>query len=303
MTFEFNKNLPLLNDEYIAPTSEADSSETLPSIFDSENPDTPFVPEILESSIWDNITTWEPNSQSSSYDASTLPASTENIWNKSIEEQVAEYESAYSFNGGSWFAEIENRRVSSSGSRYKKYNSYTGSDIVPVITLPNGGSHIIGEISTISISVHSETFPVRMLGRRSPQGFTRGSRVIAGSIIFNSFDLYPFYDIIGSMNFSSGDGPWTGQSKNNVFPLADSLPPFDITITFMNEYGNYPYSASKMAAASSAPQGSVMRLYGVVLVDDGTTLSIDDLVPEHVFSYMASGIAPMHYPSGWKTTE
>jgi len=76
--------------------------------------------------------------------------------------------------------------------------------------------------------------------------------------------------------------------SNWLYPLADSLPPFDITITLMNEYN---------------PIGSVIRIYGIVLVDDGQTLSIDDLVTENVYSYMAAGIAPMHYPTGWKIVE
>jgi hypothetical protein len=199
---------------------------------------------------------------------------------------------------GPWLEEIERRRVGRKGSRYKRYSNYTGSDIVPSITLPNKDSYQIGEIATISVSVHSETFPVRMLGKRGAQGFTRGPRTIAGSIIFTQFDLYPFYDIVSSV-YNKSREPWTTE---DVYPLADSLPPFDITISFMNEYGNYGYESGSINAAMK-PQGSVLRLYGVVIVDDGITLSIDDLVPETVYSYMAAGIAPMHYPSGWTAVE
>ena len=223
---------------------------------------------------------------------------------KNLEYQVnsdnfnAIYDSHYSpQDGSSWEKQIQDRMKNQRSSRYKKYNTYTGADIVPVVSFPNGASHTIGEISTISISTHSETFPVRMLGKRSVQGFTRGPRTIAGSIIFTQFDLYPFYDIVSS-SFSKQE-VWN-TDHGQVFPLADSLPPFDITISFMNEYGNYGYQEKSMSTRKSQPQGSVLRLYGVVIVDDGITLSIDDLVPETVYSYMAAGIAPMHYPSGWE---
>ena len=55
------------------------------------------------------------------------------------------------------------------------------------------------------------------------------------------------------------------------------LPPFDIVITFFNEYGI----------------GAKMKIFGVTIVDEGQTLSIDDLITEQTYTYMARGIQPL----------
>lgn len=164
-------------------------------------------------------------------------------------------------------------------SNLSKLNkTYTGIDIVPVITIPNRPPVTIGELSTLSISTHMEKFPVRTCGRRNPLGFSRGQRTIAGSMVFSLIDAYPFYRMMNE----AGEAFWDVAAE---YPLADSLPPFDITITLNNEYED---------------RGAVMRLYGVTIVDDGTVFSIDDLVTENTYSYMALGIAPVHRVNKWE---
>jgi hypothetical protein len=60
-------------------------------------------------------------------------------------------------------------------------------------------------------------------------------------------------------------------------PLADMLPPFDIIITLVNEYGQY----------------AKMKIFGVTIIDEGQTLSIDDLFIEQTYTFMARGIQPL----------
>jgi hypothetical protein len=57
----------------------------------------------------------------------------------------------------------------------------------------------------------------------------------------------------------------------------DELPPFDIVVSFANEYGQ---SASKV-------------IYGAVIVDDGMTLSIEDIFTENQMTYIARDIEHM----------
>lgn len=160
----------------------------------------------------------------------------------------------------------------------KMNRTYTGIDVTPVISIPGRSPVTIGEISTISISTHMEKFPVRTCGRRNPLGFSNGQRTIAGSLVFSLIDVYPFYRMMND----AGDAFWDLAAE---YPLADSLPPFDITITLNNEYED---------------RGAVMRLFGVTIVDDGTVFSIDDLVTENTYSYMAIGIAPVHRTNKWE---
>jgi len=55
------------------------------------------------------------------------------------------------------------------------------------------------------------------------------------------------------------------------------LPPFDVVFSFFNEYG--------LAAK--------MKIYGITIVDEGQTMSIDDLITEQTYTYMARGIQPL----------
>lgn len=148
------------------------------------------------------------------------------------------------------------------------YTSYAGVDIVASMIIPGQDKPLeLGELQTISYSIHRENSPVRVLGRVGPRGFVKGPRTIAGSLIFTQFDKYAFYKL----------QTFREHLKTGLFPLSDMLPPFDVTISFANEMGSF----------------SKMRIYGITIVDEGSTMSVDDLITEQTFTYMARGIQPM----------
>lgn len=158
--------------------------------------------------------------------------------------------------------------------------SFSGADAVATIIVPTIGSNgsitgpgevlELGEIQTLSYSMHRENSPIRTLGHVNPRGFIKGGRTIAGSLIFTVFNEYVFYRISQYKDLLA--------RRNGFFaPLADMLPPFDIVVSFFNEYGNM----------------SKMKIFGVTIVDEGQTLSIDDLIIEQTYTYMARGIQPM----------
>lgn len=158
--------------------------------------------------------------------------------------------------------------------------SFSGTDAVATIVIPtigengklsnNGELITLGELQTISYSIHRENSPVRTLGHTNVRGFVKGSRTIAGSLIFTVFNEYVFYRISHFKSLLS--------RQNGFFaPLADMLPPFDIVISFFNEYG----------------QSAKMKIFGVTIVDEGQTVSIEDLITEQTYTYMARGIQPM----------
>lgn len=155
--------------------------------------------------------------------------------------------------------------------------SFSGTDIVATMILPpigdaqSSGSYLeIGDLQTVSYSIHRENSPVRTIGHSNVRGFVKGSRTIAGSLIFTVFNEYSWYKIEEYKNYLS-------RSNGFFAPLADMLPPFDIVFTFFNEYGN----ASKM------------KIYGVTIVDEGQTMSIDDILTEQTYTFMARGIQPI----------
>lgn len=159
--------------------------------------------------------------------------------------------------------------------------SYSGTDAVATIVVPvidsngfyTGEENLtLGELQTISYSIHRENSPIRTIGNVNPKGFIKGGRTIAGSLIFTTFREYAFYKLQAFRKFLDNG------SNNQFFaPLGDMLPPFDIVLTFFDEYGG----------------GSKMKIFGVTLVDEGQTVSIDDLITEQTYTFMARGIQPM----------
>lgn len=159
--------------------------------------------------------------------------------------------------------------------------SFSGADAVATIILPpigitprnsryTGESIELGELQTISYSIHRENSPIRTVGHVNPKGFIKGGRTIAGSMIFTVFNEYAFYRIREYRDL-------LGRQNGYFAPLADMLPPFDMVITFANEYGAI----------------SKMKLLGMTIVDEGQTVSIDDLITEQTYTYMARGIQPL----------
>lgn len=147
------------------------------------------------------------------------------------------------------------------------FNSYAGVDISASIVLPGHKPLLLGELQTISYSIHRENTPVRILGHVNAVGFVKGPRTIAGSLIFTVFDEYAFYKI----------GAYRRALQEGFSPLSDMLPPFDISITFSNEYG----------------AASTMKIFGITIIDEGQTMSVDDLITEQTYTYMARGIQPI----------
>ena len=158
--------------------------------------------------------------------------------------------------------------------------SFAGTDISATMVIPNidratgtvGSMDILelAEVQTISYSIHRENAPVRTLGHVNPRGFVKGGRTIAGSLIFTVFNEYAFYRIKEYRQIMEETGLFFA-------PLADMLPPFDIVLTFFNEYG----------------LGGKMKIYGVTIVDEGQTMSVDDLITEQTYTFMARGIQPL----------
>jgi len=175
--------------------------------------------------------------------------------------------------------------------------SFSGADIHATIIIPkigedgfltNQGDILeLAELQTISYSMHRENSPIRTLGHVNTRGFVKGARTIAGSMIFTQFNEYVFYRIDAYRKILAN-------TKGFYAPLADMLPPFDVVFTMFNEYG----------------LSAKMKIYGITIVDEGTTMSIDDLITEQTYTYMARGIQPLihldtanddlRYPTGFQ---
>ncbi len=188
------------------------------------------------------------------------------------------------WNARSDFQTDDELRVSPSADQVRKHTSYSGCDIRAIVSFYDSNADhdkrvkfkVLGDLQTMTYSTHREKFPVRTLGRTSAKGYTRGPRTIGGTLIFTVFDKEVLSELLGQ-NYQAD----SAKADNYGFlkaVLVDQIPPFDITISFVNEYG----SVSKMV------------IYGVELVNEGQTMSIDDLITENVCSFVARHVDPMY---------
>lgn len=168
---------------------------------------------------------------------------------------------------------------------YGFFNSFSGADIVAYIHIPPqpiGGDEIqgpysqtepivgvLGNLQTISYSTFREVEPVRSLGKTYADGYTRGPRTVAGTLVWTVLDQYVLAE---ALKYSYVD------SYDPSTILIDQIPPFNIIITFNNEYGDV----------------ATMGIYGIRIVNEGATFSIDDMITEQTNSYIAADIDMLH---------
>ena len=140
----------------------------------------------------------------------------------------------------------------------------------------SGEKHIrpikLFDVQTITMSSHREKFPVRTLGRINAKSYTRGPRTLAGTMIFTLFNKHALWDLVQATSsfYSSGVSTISDSGYPELSAvLVDQLPPFDITLVASNELGDSSY----------------MVLYGVEIVNDGRTISIQDIITENSMQF------------------
>ena len=164
----------------------------------------------------------------------------------------------------------------------KTYTSYSGHDMVCVFEIPLSDgktiSQVVGSLQTISYSIHNEKMPVRVLGDMNMKSMVFGSRTIAGSIIFTVFDKHWVEDLLDK---------YYSAIKHKAHALTDELPNINISIAMMNEYGDK----------------SRLALYGVTFVNEGQTMSINDMYTENTFQFYAKDIDYLTTDTDYNTSK
>lgn len=124
---------------------------------------------------------------------------------------------------------------------------------------------VLGEIQTISYSIHMEKRPVRSIGNVNAKDYVMGPRTIAGSLVFAVFNKHFAKDIIADHN---------DYFKEGTAFIVDELPPFNIVISMANEYG----------------LRSKLVIYGVRLLNEGQVMSVNDVYTENTYQFVATDI-------------
>lgn len=176
----------------------------------------------------------------------------------------------------------------------RSYNSFSGVDIKATF-----GGQIIGELQGVSYSVTREKAPIYTMGSADPRSFSRGKRGIAGTVIFTVFDRSPLISTFKDRKDDSAlffahdtdvqrhthdEGARARQVNEDVFTdnvwvaawYPDQLPPFDIVLTAANEYG----------------QVAVMSILSCEILNEGSGVSVDDIVTEQQMTFVAREIMP-----------
>jgi hypothetical protein len=146
----------------------------------------------------------------------------------------------------------------------ERNKTFSGCDMVASIDIldasGNRHSYVLGTLLTLTYSTFQDKKPVRALGNINAKDYVCGPRTIAGSMVFSIFNKHILYEISNA----SGGYIYDGY-------IMDELPPFDITISLANEYG----AKARMA------------LYGVRIISEGQTMSVNDIYTENTYQYFA----------------
>lgn len=195
----------------------------------------------------------------------------------------------------------------------KTYNSFSGVDIQATFA-----GHPIGELQGISYTVTREKAPLYTMGSPDPRAFSRGKRGIAGSLIFLVFDrsnllealendaqfwaddmdltylkTFTIESLAGgertfkartSVNVPSGvaDNLRIGTVQRTKAWYHDQIPPFDVVLTALNEYGH----------------AARMIIRGIEILNAGSGISIDDITTDENMTFVATDIIPWQ-SLGW----
>jgi len=179
--------------------------------------------------------------------------------------------------------------LDSNASTVMSNHSFAGVDVKIMIAMPDGDGkkpifQVLQNVQTISYSIFREKGPVRSLGFIGEKGKSRGTRTIAGSIVFTVFDRHPLLDLmIANSGDPSNSTSVPLDSNSQGYTMADQLPPFDIILHFANEYG---FTAE-------------LILMGVEIMSEGQVQSVQDIITENTMQYTARHAVIMR-PGGYQ---
>lgn len=198
----------------------------------------------------------------------------------------------------------------------ENYGAFSASEITAFIDNVQ-----VGTLTSISYQIHTEKVAQYTFGSANPRRFVTGKRGIAGSITFNMFDRSALLAIFAGSNQigqpligsasnlavnmgilapgTTGFVPVTTVAAglndaaiartndstktafNNVFsqPLeyTDQLPPFDLTLAMVDNQG----------------RGAYMVIGGMEIINEGAGYSIDDMVTQQAFTFVARYMRPL----------
>lgn len=183
--------------------------------------------------------------------------------------------------------------------------SFSGADADTFAWFPDSSNVIhLEAMHTISVSVHEAKGQARALGHRGIKGLARGVRTIAGSIIMTVINDHPLRELLSSYIDTYGGGDPLGWSLDRHLVgvgtfldnydytnrMAVLLRPFNLAVQYVSEMGPM-FDPVK----GQIPEGAGWMLEGVEFIDEGQVTSVNDIVTEMTFSFIAHDFKPLAF--------
>jgi len=155
-------------------------------------------------------------------------------------------------------------------------SSFSGSDVLPIAYIENddnGDPIIFADLQTITVTSAVSSTPVLRLGQRAPVSLSKTDRTTAGTMIFSHIDQSPLFELNAKKDLAEiGIG--------DIFRHPTDTPPFDILLSAKSEIG---YNTKD----GIIDQAQLMLILGVSLLNSSQTISVDDMLVEHQYTYWA----------------
>ena len=180
--------------------------------------------------------------------------------------------------------------------------SFSGADarLFAYAVGPNGQT--LGNIAflesahTISISVHEPKGQARALGFKGIKGFARSIRTIAGSLIMTVIEDNPLMPLLKAIEGRPTPIAWSvdagtagvgsASDRFNFWNrLATQLPPFNLLANYVSEGAKF----NDIDEDGEPDQVDSLSwlLEGVEIIDSGVVTSVNDIVTEVAYSFIA----------------
>lgn len=143
----------------------------------------------------------------------------------------------------------------------------------------------LGNLSSVSFSVSTQTKPKVALGRSNPIGLGTGVKQIVGSLTYEVFTNSIFADLKVKFEKELEDKDYTfiGFENGMIVPITelrnfDCLPPFDLVITAVKE--------------NDQKRRMKKVLKHVVLTSNASAIGLNSITVQESYEFMASRVEP-----------
>lgn len=189
------------------------------------------------------------------------------------------------------------------------YKTIPGTIVKVLIEFPNysedGNSAVIelDDVMTLSYSVFRVKVPVVTLGQNSVDGYGLGVKTVAGTMIRSVFmtdRLSEFQTncyLLNQEQIQERLDNLDGKMSTGI-PLKDQLAFMKDDLSYFNIY-MVSVSEELKNYTSNAPFMKQEMIIGAMIINNGQTYSIEDLITESTFSFQAKAVRTSSDPSDY----